>query len=645
MYKTSYVGGLNMATKGETTNPTSSNFPHNVSRWQAKWFVLETKTSKISYYTSKESLTKGITTGHISLQTAKVMADERDDVTFYVNSQGRQFKFQAQDNKEREKWMHAIDVAIHHQTGKNDTKLKITSNGDTNSPTKLIGELKTTVGDNLEPPDSPEEFYDAMSTPFISFSQVDSSSMSDYSYTPSPQPMESNLLGSSHPPRRANSTMSIAKGLHGKEQRRASVLSDTAKFEEEEFVPSHITMVSVLSRQQSPDVMDDDYEEEADLAETVNDHKSIILHVLSQLRPGVDLTRITLPAFILERRSHLEVTADMFGHADYFARIPLYSDPKKRLIEAVRFFVSTLSSGRKGTLAKKPYNPILGELFQCYYDVPEDVVPLSEVNEVEENIVKKGPIPWANYSSLTFVSEQVSHHPPISAFYAECPATGIYVIGYAQVKSKFMGLSVQVQNLGLISVNIPKYNEEYRVTLPNAYGRSILTVPWMEIAGKVVLSCQQTNYHATLEFHQKPFYGGRKHRFTSELFGPKQKKPFMKLEGEWNNVIYSKVPGEEQTVFFDAQKTPVYKKKMKTMEVMEANESRKVWRHVTSALKEGNEQAAADAKHEVEEAQREKAKYRKERGIEWVPKHFKLLEDGRWVYENTLERRNPDLKK
>ena len=27
-------------------------------------------------------------------QTAKVMADERDDVTFYVNSQGRQFKFQ-----------------------------------------------------------------------------------------------------------------------------------------------------------------------------------------------------------------------------------------------------------------------------------------------------------------------------------------------------------------------------------------------------------------------------------------------------------------------------------------------------------------------------------------------------------------------
>ena len=63
----------------------------------------------------------------------------------------------------------------------------------------------------------------------------------------------------------------------------------------------------------------------------------------------------------------------------------------------------------------------------------------------------------------------------VSAFYAECPATGIYVIGYAQVKSKFMGLSVQVQNLGLISVNIPKYNEEYRVTLPNAYGRYVRT--------------------------------------------------------------------------------------------------------------------------------------------------------------------------
>ena len=52
-------------------------------------------------------------------------------------------------------------------------------------------------------------------------------------------------------------------------------------------------------------------------------------------------------------------------------------------------------------------------------------------------------------------------------------------------------------------------------------------------------------------------------------------------------------------MFFDAQNNPVYKKKIKKFESMEPNESRRVWCHVTSALKEGNEQAAGDAKHEV----------------------------------------------
>ena len=49
---------------------------------------------------------------------------------------------------------------------------------------------------------------------------------------------------------------------------------------------------------------------------------------------------------------------------------------------------------------------------------------------------------------------------------------------------------------------------------------------------------------------------------------------------------------------------------------MEPYESRRVWQHVTDALKQGQESIAADAKHEVEEKQREGVKARKEAGIE-----------------------------
>ena len=47
------------------------------------------------------------------------------------------------------------------------------------------------------------------------------------------------------------------------------------------------------------------------------------------------------------------------------------------------------------------------------------------------------------------------------------------------------------------------YDEEYIVTFPNGYGRSILTVPWVEIGGKCTITCAKTGYNATVDFHTK----------------------------------------------------------------------------------------------------------------------------------------------
>lgn len=58
---------------------------------------------------------------------------------------------------------------------------------------------------------------------------------------------------------------------------------------------------------------------------------------------------------------------------------------------------------------------------------------------------------------------------------------------------------------------------EYTVSFPSAYARSILTVPWMELGGKCLLECKQTGYYANIEFHCKPFYGGRRHKVTADL--------------------------------------------------------------------------------------------------------------------------------
>ena len=75
----------------------------------------------------------------------------------------------------------------------------------------------------------------------------------------------------------------------------------------------------------------------------------------------MDLTKIVLPTFILERRSLLEMYADFFAHPDIFTDISIKSTPEERMVQVLRWYLSSFSASRKSTVAKKPYNPILGK--------------------------------------------------------------------------------------------------------------------------------------------------------------------------------------------------------------------------------------------------------------------------------------------
>lgn len=51
-------------------------------------------------------------------------------------------------------------------------------------------------------------------------------------------------------------------------------------------------------------------------------------------------------------------------------------------------------------------------------------------------------------------------------------------------------------------------------------------------------------------------------------------------------------------------------------------ESEKLWYDVTQAINGDDQVAATDEKTQLEETQRERAKERKLKGQEWIPKHF-----------------------
>ncbi|CAH1127420.1 unnamed protein product [Ceutorhynchus assimilis] len=374
------------------------------------------------------------------------------------------------------------------------------------------------------------------------------------------------------------------------------------------------------------------YEDDDEPDVEMESHGSVIRHLLSQVKIGMDLTKVVLPTFILERRSLLEMYADYFAHPDLFLRIADLKEPRDRIVQVVKWYLSAYHAGRKSSVAKKPYNPILGEVFRCHWDLED-----TKSDSIEDKVLE-GPVPWCKMDQLTFVAEQVSHHPPISAFYAEHVNKRISFNAHVYTKSKFLGLSVCVYNIGQGVVSVLDYNEEYIVTFPNGYGRSILTTPWIELGGSVNIHCPQTGYHCDIEFITKPFYGNKKHRVTAEVYGPEEKKSFLSISGEWNGVMEAKwADGTDPELFINVNEMAITKKQVRPISLQEDNESRKLWKEVTAGLRFNEIDKATNAKQALEQKQRDEAKDRKESGKEWQTKLFRKAGEDQWVYANPLK--------
>ena len=74
---------------------------------------------------------------------------------------------------------------------------------------------------------------------------------------------------------------------------------------------------------------------------------------------------------------------------------------------------------------------------------------------------------------ISYLTEQTSHHPPVSAFYIDCPEKGISAKGFDQLSAKFTGTSIRViagaHNLGIFITLENREDEMYQLTHPAAY--------------------------------------------------------------------------------------------------------------------------------------------------------------------------------
>ncbi|CAK9289754.1 unnamed protein product [Gordionus sp. m RMFG-2023] len=195
-----------------------------------------------------------------------------------------------------------------------------------------------------------------------------------------------------------------------------------------------------------------------------------------------------------------------------------------------------------------------------------------------------------------------------------------------------------VHMIGQACINLLQHNEEYVCTFPNAYARSIFSIPWIELGGKVTITCSKTGYFANIEFLTKPFYGGNKNQINCEVFSPYEKNPYLTVSGAWNGTMYIKDPAGECHEFLDTSSMPIQSKVVLPIHAQREYESRKIWYDVAKCLKAKRLEMATEIKHEIEEKQRSKARERSESAVKWECQFFEEI-NGNWIYKKPLYKR------
>ncbi|XP_016333161.1 oxysterol-binding protein-related protein 2-like isoform X1 [Sinocyclocheilus anshuiensis] len=224
---------------------------------------------------------------------------------------------------------------------------------------------------------------------------------------------------------------------------------------------------------------------------------------------GLELSKITMPIVFNEPLSFLQRISEYMEHTYLIQKACSQSDSIERMQTVAAFAVSAVASQWDRT--GKPFNPLLGETYEL---TRED-------------------------QGFRLISEQVSHHPPISAFHTES-LTGDFVFhGSIYPKLKFWGKSVEAEPKGTITLELYKHKEAYTWTNPFCCVHNIILGKlWIEQYGTVEIVNHSTGEKCVLNFKPCGMFGKELHRVEGYI-QDKSKKKRCVIYGKWTECMWS----------------------------------------------------------------------------------------------------------
>lgn len=124
---------------------------------------------------------------------------------------------------------------------------------------------------------------------------------------------------------------------------------------------------------------------------------------------------------------------------------------------------------------------------------------------------------------VSYLTEQTSHHPPVSAFWVDCPDKGIYARGFDQISAKFTGTSIKVSpgehNLGIFITLEKRNNETYQLKHPAAHLGGIFRGALSVTVGDMAyITCPETKLKAILHYYEEGWLRGSANKMEGIVF-------------------------------------------------------------------------------------------------------------------------------
>ncbi|KAK4545240.1 hypothetical protein LTR36_003420 [Oleoguttula mirabilis] len=344
---------------------------------------------------------------------------------------------------------------------------------------------------------------------------------------------------------------------------------------------------------------------------------------------GKDMTRMTLPVSFNEPTSLLYRVVEDMEYTDLLDVAAERTDSTERLVYVAGFAASEYAS-TIGRVAK-PFNPLLGETYE--YVRPD--------------------------LGYRFFIEQVSHHPPVGAAFAESARWDYY--GESAVKSKFYGKSFEFNPLGTWFLHLRPTNggkeELYTWKKVTSSVVGIITGnPVVDNYGPMEVKNWTTGEVCYLDFKAKGWKASSAFQVAGRVVDA-QGRTRWSIGGRWNDKIYARfTPGYEAPPVEPPSASSINKDAAATKDqafliweahprptgipfnitpfVVTLNDLPDALRPLLAptdsrlrpdqrAMEEGEYDFAATEKNRVEEKQRARKREREAKGEEFEPRWFR----------------------